>query len=179
MDKVQQFDLVLQNNLQSYFYDQLQVFNKKFIGPLSTETIHYSSQVMNRFGESEEYFDITEEGRVRDKTLGLKLLESANLSRSLQMRALQDIGDTSLFLCGYFAESLNNKIIDIRYHEDVGRIAYKRLNCFIPVLYEVPEFYNYLSKSFSRVTMVMNLVAQKLHADSEMMVLCIPDGEMT
>ena len=126
------------------------------------EMIHYSSKVMERFSESEKYFNITEGGRVQEKTLGIKLLNASSLTRSLQIRELQDIGDTSLFLCGYFSESLNNKLISTRYYEDVGRISYERLNYFISSIYDVNQFYYSFARSFTQVTIIMNLVAQKL-----------------
>lgn len=162
MDSKKNKELVLESNLQSYFFDQLQDFNKKSTIPLPLEMIHYSSKVMERFSESEKYFNITESGRVQEKTLGMKLLNASNLTKSLQIRELQDIGDTSLFLCGYFSESLNKKLVSTRYYEDIGRISYERLNDFIPSFYDVDRFYHSFAKSFSQVTVMMNLVAQKL-----------------
>ena len=155
-------ELVLESSLQSYFFDQLQSFNNKSTTPLPLEMIHYSSKVMERFSESDKYFNITEDGRVQEKTLGMKLLNAANLSKSQQIRELKDIGDTSLFLCGYFSESLSKKLISIRYYEDVGRISYERLNCFVPSVYNVERFYYSFARLFTHITLIMNLVAQKL-----------------
>src|SRR5690606_17928647 len=79
-----------------------------------------------------------------------------------QVRVLRDIGDTALFLCGFFSDSLNGKIIDTSYYQQIGCLAYQRLNHLVPDVYEMPSFYSQLSKSFAGVTMLMNIVAEKM-----------------
>ena len=99
-------DFVLESSLQSYFYTQLQEFNKKSTEPLPNETIYYSSLVMDKFGDSGNYFE-TIEGKVREKVLGMKFLETSHMTREEKKRTLKDIGDTALLICGFFSESLN------------------------------------------------------------------------
>ncbi|PIP90663.1 MAG: hypothetical protein COW01_07420 [Bdellovibrionales bacterium CG12_big_fil_rev_8_21_14_0_65_38_15] len=154
-------ELILETSLQTFFFDELTQVNQKSSRPLPRETVHYSSIVLDQYGESGKYFE-TVEGKVRDKVLGLKLLETCHMSRSKQVRALRDIGDTALFLCGFFSDSLNSKIIDTSYYQQVGCSAYRKLNHLVPEFYETPSFYEQLSKSFSGVTMLMNIVAEKM-----------------
>ncbi len=161
----QKDNLILESSLQSFFFDQLNDLNKKSSSPLPGETIYYSSLIMDRFGEAVEYFDVTEEGRVREKTLGVKLLETGSMSRTMQKRAYRDIGDTALFLCGYFSESLNKKIIDTSYYQEIGQIAYSRLNSIIPQAYEVPKFFGRLSETFEKIAMMMNVVSKQNNMD--------------
>lgn len=152
--------LVLESSLQTFFFDELLKVNQKFQAPLPNETIFYSSLVMDRFGMSHEYFE-TVDGKVREKTLGLKLLESSHLSRRDQQRELKDIGDTALFLCGYFSESVNEKILDIKYYRDVGQMAYRRLDGFVPAFYDIQDFYKQLSDQFDTLTELMNIVQKE------------------
>ncbi|TNF24855.1 MAG: hypothetical protein EP319_17560 [Deltaproteobacteria bacterium] len=161
----QKDNLILESSLQSFFFDQLNDLNKKSSSPLPGETIYYSSLVMDRFGEAVEYFDVSQEGRVREKTLGVKLLEASSLSRTMQKRAYRDIGDTALFLCGYFSESLNKKIIDTSYYQEVGQIAYSHLNNIIPKAYEIPKFFGMISDTFEKITMMMNVVSKQNNMD--------------
>jgi hypothetical protein len=158
--------IILENSLQSFFFDQLQDVNKKSISPLMNETIHYSSMVMDQFGESGKLFELNE-GRVREKILGLKLLESTNMSRVEQRRVLRDIGDTALFVCGFFSPSLNNKIVDSKYYQDLGQIAYQRLNSIEPESYKIKSFYSILSQSFGQLTNIMSVIAQRMAEISE------------
>lgn len=159
-------DLVLETSLQSFFFDELTRVNQKSSRPLPRETVYYSSLVLDQYGESGKYFE-TIEGKVREKVLGVKLLESCHLPRAKQVRELRDIGDTALFICGFFSDSLNTKIIDTSYYQQLGRSAYQRLNHLVPDVYEIPSFYEKLSKSFSGVTMLMNIVAEKMTKPDE------------
>ncbi|MBC7713619.1 MAG: hypothetical protein H7177_09780 [Rhizobacter sp.] len=130
------------------------------------ETIFYSSIVMDNFGDSSKLFEQVN-NKAREKILGIKLMESSQFPKEKQKHILKDIAETSLFICGYFADSLNRKIIDAKYYEDLGKIAYTRLNSFSPEAYDVPSFYQLMARQFSDVTLLMNLVAQKYSKDSD------------
>jgi len=152
--------LILNASLQTFFFDQLQSANKKSQVQLPNETIYYSSLVMDKFGHSHEYFE-TVDGRVREKVLGIKLLESTHLSRKEQQRELKDIGDTALILCGFFSDSINEKkLLDFKYYRDIGQTAYNRLDGFIPSFYDVDSFYSSLSRQFDLLTNLMQIVQQ-------------------
>ena len=158
--------LILDANLQVFFYEHLQDFNSRSLSPLPTETIFYSSQVMDNFGNSNKFFEQVD-GKAREKILGIKLMESSQFPREMQKTILKDIAEMSLLVCGYFYDSLNKKIIDVKYYEDIGRIAYSKLDSFCPSLYEVPSFYNNMASSFSDVTMLMSLVSKKYSDNSD------------
>ncbi len=158
--------LILDANLQVFFYEHLQNFNSRSYVPLPTETIFYSSLVMDSFGNSDKFYEQVD-GKAREKILGIKLMESSQYSKEMQKTILKDIAETSLLICGYFHDSLNKKIIDVRYYEDIGKIAYTRLNTFCPSAYDVPSFYHKMATDFSEVTTLMSLVSKKYSADSD------------
>lgn len=158
-------EIILETSLQSFFFDQLHELNRKSSRPLSQETIYYSSTVLDKFSESNNYFE-TVEGRIREKILGLKLLESQSESKLKQKKILSDIGDTALFMCGYFSQSLNTKIVDSKYYSNLGISAYQRLNHLEPDFMEVPSFYLKLSGSFSAITDLISAVAHKLNKEN-------------
>lgn len=155
----------LESSLQTFFYDQLQEFNKKSLEPLPNETIYYSSLVMDRYGEAKEYFE-TSEGKVRDKVLGIKLLEASRMAKEERKRVLKDIGDTALIICGFFSDSLNKKIIDTRYYQDLGQSAYSQLNSVVPSFYDIPSFYSLIAGQFQSLTTVMGLVSERTFGHS-------------
>lgn len=156
----------LESSLQSYFFGQLQDINEKSQEPLPTETIYYGSLVMDKFGDASKYFE-KEEGKVRDKILGIKLLQTSQMSREERKRTLKDVGDTALLICGFFSDSLNKKILDTKYYQELGQTAYRRLNHEVPQAYDVPSFFELISVRFDQLTTVMNLVsAQTLGNDS-------------
>ncbi len=121
---------------------------------------------MEQFESSENYFEKTEEG-LREKILGIKLLEVCNLPPTQAKRTLKDVGDTALFLCGFFSESLNRKLIDEKYYHDIGRMAYERLNPLVPNYYEKESFYKILSLNFSYLVTLLGIVSKRSKLSSE------------
>lgn len=169
-------NLVLESSLQSFFFDRLQEVNRKSSRPVSNESIFYLSIVLDQFQESEKLFE-EEEGRIREKVLGIKLMESTQLPESQMKRSLREIGDTALFVCGYFYDSLNSKMIDAGYYENLGQIAYQRLDNFFPKAYEVPAFYNKLSQRFNDLTNLVSIISKEVFSNdpNEMAYLIISD----
>lgn len=152
--------LILEKSLQGYFFQQLQEINKNSSAPLPKETIHYSSEVLGQFGDSENFFE-SAEGKIQEKILGIKLMEVGSHSEAQAKRVLKDVGDTALFICGYFAESFKRKIVDVKYYENIGKIAYNRLDGLIPSAYERDSFYKHLSLNFENLTVMIKIVSIK------------------
>ncbi len=152
--------VIIETSLQSFFYSELQHFNEKFLEPLPNEAIYYSSLVMDHFGDATRYYE-NSEGKLRDKILGVKLLKSSGLPKEERKRELKDIGDTALILCGYFSASLNKKIIDVGYYQELGQMAYRQLNNVVPMAYDVPCFFDGISNRFQKLSEVIALVSQK------------------
>ena len=48
-------------------------------------------------------------------------------SPKIASRALRDVGDTTLYLSGFFAESLQRKLVDVDYYITIGGSAYGQL----------------------------------------------------
>lgn len=154
-------------DLRSFFFQNLDEINNKSLCPVPQETIFYSSEVMGKFAHSEVYFEITE-GRMREKILGMKLLEASSLSRDEQKRVYQDVGDTALMVCGYFAESVTKKkILDTSYYMQLGTMAYSHLNSVVPRHMDVPSFFNVLASSFVPLTSLISMLASRDRYDHE------------
>ena len=153
--------LIFEKSLQSYFFKELEELNKHANPQLPIKASHYSSLVMEQFETSENFFEKTE-GKLREKILGIKLLEVNNLPLPQAKRSLKDVGDTALFLCGFFSESLNRKLIDEKYYHDLGKMAYNRLDSI------EPSFYKIISSNFDMLTVLINLVSKKSKMINEM-----------
>ena len=169
-------NLVLESSLQGFFFDRLQEVNKKTSRPVSNESIYYLSLVLDQFGESAKLFE-EEQGRLKEKVLGVKLLESSYLPETQRKRCLKEIGDTALFVSGYFYESLNSKLIDVGYYENLGQIAYKNLDGFFPKAYEVQSFYKNLSQRFNCLTNLVSVISREVFSNdmNEMPYLIVSD----
>lgn len=167
-------NLILENSLQVFFYDLLQDFNQKSLRPLPNEMIYYASLVMDNLGNSDKYFEEVE-GKVREKVLGLKLLESYQLSREKQKLSVRDIGETALLLCGYFSESLNKKIIDTKYYSEIGMRAYGLLDSHVPTAFGTPGFFRKVSTHFFDITQLITLVSKKNEHDPDQFFLIVSE----
>jgi hypothetical protein len=154
-------------DLKSFFFQSLDELNNKSLCPVPQAAIFYSSVVLDRHALSETYFE-EEEGRLREKILGTKLLEATAMTREEQRRTYQEVGDTALMLCGYFAESVTRKkILDTGYYQQLGYTAYSRLNGLVPRHMEMPSFFGVLASSFVPLTTLIGMLASRDRFDND------------
>lgn len=59
--------------------------------------------------------------------LALKLARALESGGSEQRASLKEIGDVSLFISGFFADSLRRKLVDVDYYVSIGGCAYNAL----------------------------------------------------
>ena len=62
-----------------------------------------------------------------DTPLGVLYLRALHSSRHERLRLLRSMGDSALFVSGFFAESLDHKLADLGYYRTMGGRAYARL----------------------------------------------------
>jgi hypothetical protein len=114
-------------NLREFFKDTLHGALEKRHLTVEDQTEHYVVNLLTLFSRSEELYDTTAEGR-RLKPLVVMLSEALEArSEGDRNRGLQRLGDVSLFVAGFFAQSFARKLIDIDYHIAMGGRAYGAL----------------------------------------------------
>jgi len=158
--------IILQTNLQGFFFEGLNALNKKSLCPVPESAIFYSSDVLDKFALSQDFFEVTE-GKVREKILGMKLLEASHLTREEQKRVYKDVADMALMVCGYFAESRQKKIVDAQYYAQIGKMAYTQLNSISPSFLDIPSFYHMFATCFESMTTLMSIMASQGKAGNE------------
>ncbi len=111
-------------NLKEYFKDALHGALASQQLSVEDQTEHYVVNLLTLFSRSEALFDQTAEGP-RVKPLVVMLSEALEApSAGDRNRNLQRLGDVSLFVAGFFAQSFACKLIDIDYHIVMGGRAY-------------------------------------------------------
>ena len=168
--KTDEKQIFIEHNLQNYFFENLSRFNATLSTPLTEETIFYSSQVLNTMAKSDNFFEILENGEIREKMLGVKFLESWQLPKGEQKSELKDIGDTSMCLCGVFTDNLSNKIVDQSYYIKLGRTAYSKLNALVPDFLGIPNFYKGLSEQFETIVHILSLFTRDFFKDQQCII---------
>ena len=63
----------------------------------------------------------------RSETMAEKLLKAINSGQSEKQELLKKLGDTTLYVSGFFGDSFKRKIIDIDYYVEIGGCAYGSL----------------------------------------------------
>jgi hypothetical protein len=114
-------------NLREFFKDALHGALEKQQLAVEDQTEHYVVNLLTLFARSEALYDSTSEGP-RLKPLVVMLSEALEApSAGDRNRNLQRLGDVSLFVAGFFAQSFARKLIDIDYHIAMGGRAYAAL----------------------------------------------------
>lgn len=60
--------------------------------------------------------------------MALRLAEAVNAAGAKQRQSLRQIGDLSLFMSGFFADSFQRKLVDVDYYASIGGTAYATLS---------------------------------------------------
>ncbi len=63
-----------------------------------------------------------------DEPLGVKLVEALESNGVRQRTALKQVGDASLFISGFFSDSLRRRLVDVDYYATIGGQAYHALS---------------------------------------------------
>jgi hypothetical protein len=104
--------------------------------------------------------------------LAVRLADVLGAGGLRQRSALREIGDASLFVSGFFGESLNRKIVDIDYYVSIGGYAYNTLSrvesdTFSPVFAELADkfvgFVDVLSEVSERTSCTSNADLLRLY----------------
>jgi hypothetical protein len=166
--------LVAVTNLREFFHDSVQTALRKQQVAVDDHTEHYVVNVLTMFARSDELYERTPEG-TRLKPLAHMLAAAAEAPTPQQRdQALRRLGDVSLFIAGFFAQSFARKLIDIDYHIAMGGRAYGTLaesarnsirgQAFSAVFLE-------LAQKFQRLVDVLNDVAEMAHEHSDKDIL--------
>jgi hypothetical protein len=114
-------------NLREFFKDSVHGALEKQRVAVEEQTEQYVVNLLTLFARSEALYETTPEGP-RLKPLALMLCDALEApSVSLRNRALQRLGDVSLFIAGFFAPGFAARLIDIDYHIAMGGRAYGAL----------------------------------------------------
>jgi hypothetical protein len=105
----------------------------------------------------------------QDEPLALKLARAMEAAGATRRDALRSVGDVSLFVAGFFSDSLNRKLVDVDYYVKLGGRAYESLShfereTFAPVFAE-------LAGSFLAFVDVLNDVSERCTVTSNANVL--------
>jgi hypothetical protein len=104
--------------------------------------------------------------------LGMRLLQALERGGTQQRTSLKEIGDVSLFVSGFFSDSLRRRLVDVDYYVAIGGQAYNALSrvetdTFSPVFAELADnfvaFVDVLSEVSERSSCATNADLLRLY----------------
>jgi hypothetical protein len=122
-------------NLREYFHEALHGALERQHLAVEDQTEHYVVNLLTLFSRADALFEQPPEGAhgatdrgTRLKPLVVMLTEALEATTpGDRHRGLQRLGDVSLFVAGFFAQSFARKLVDIDYHIAMGGQAYSAL----------------------------------------------------
>jgi hypothetical protein len=101
---------------------------------------------------------------VDDEPLALKMANAIHASPDERVRHLKEVGDTSLYVSGFFADSLQRKLVDVDYYIKIGGAAYGELSRYFRLYRHsgvFGEVYDELGAKFSQFVDVLAEISER------------------
>ena len=103
--------------LESFFWGKLGEVLKERSVEVQPATEHYLVRLLSTRATQP----------VDDTPLALKLLAAREAHAAERRRQLREVGDTSLFVSGFWGESFSRRLVDVDYYIGLGGTAYGEL----------------------------------------------------
>lgn len=113
---------------QDFFAEELRSVMGKHQVSAHEDSFNYLVHLLVRSIESEKFFVKRPDGKLDNNFLVEIYSESLQGDAVKKRAALQRLGDICLVISGFFAESLQRKLVDIGYYFGMGGSAYKQLS---------------------------------------------------
>ncbi len=99
--------------------------------------------------------------RLTDEPLGPKLAQPG-AEAGERVKTLKQVGDTSLYVAGFFAESLTRSLVDVDYYMGIGQSAYAQLARSLGAQATLTEVYEELAEKFPQFVDVLAQVRKRV-----------------
>lgn len=103
-------------------------------------------------------------------TLAESFLKARNSELYIKNNILKNLADKTLYICGYFGDSLNRKLVDVDYYVDMGEMAYKELSASTREEGLASVYFDY-SKRFVKYVDVLTHISEYSFVKSDNSVL--------
>jgi hypothetical protein len=100
--------------------------------------------------------------RLTDEPLGPKLAQLPdNGDAGERVKTLKQVGDQSLYVAGFFSESLSRSLVDVDYYVGIGQSAYAQLAKSLGGQKTITEVYEELAEGFPKFVDVLAEVRKR------------------
>ncbi len=135
----------------------------------------YVVDVLKHYLIVENLFDEEDTaGKKTRKTMAEMYMSANQLGGRIRAEKLKKVGDTSLYISGFFSDSFQRKIIDVDYYVDMGKMAFGSLAQDVGEDTFAKLFHD-LSEQFLNLVDVLALISQKAKMTDEENILRMMD----
>lgn len=141
----------------------------------------YMVHLLQHYLDAKNLFDpeFDETGRKVPNTLAEMYLHANNAEdQSVRVELLKKLGDRSLYVSGFFGDSLQRKIVDVDYYVNMGGVAYATLASCVREDTSA-KVYATISKRFIDFVDVLTYISHSSFIKSNESVLRLYDKYMT
>ena len=161
-------------NLRDYFRESMDAAIDKQGVDVDPHATHYVVNLLTLFARSEDLYE--DHGQAYGlKPLALMMVDAVDAPTVEQRNfALQRIGDVSLFIAGFFADSLAHKLVDLDYYIYMGGNAYGSLSDEMRGTLRgkvLADIYRELARKFQTVVDILNEVRDGARHSSDIDLL--------
>jgi hypothetical protein len=121
---VRKMDLTLVAQPQDFFRELVTGALGRQQIAVKPETEFYLVNLLGQFITTDRLYSTDQQGGVREESLALMLKEAYEAQPPIRTKLFRRIGDVSLYVGGYFQQSLNRKVVDVDYYIEIGGRAY-------------------------------------------------------
>lgn len=157
--------ILTETSVQEYFRELLGEARERQKVQVAEVTEYYLVNLLAQFTDVERLFDREPDGTLQQEPLALILARALEAGRDEQVRALRKLGDTSLYVTGFFFDSLEKKLVDARYYMAMGNLAYSSLARVEGG--PLAGLYEELALKFGAIVDVLNEVSERLSLSSQ------------
>lgn len=144
----------------SFFAEELRTVMEKHQLSAQGEAFNYLVHLLVRSIESDKFFVKRPDGKLDNNFLVEIYNESLGADLNVKKAALQRLGDICLVISGFFAESLQRKLVDVGYYFGMGGTAYKQLST-LQLNASMRSCYGELSDKFQPFSNVLNEMSER------------------
>jgi len=146
--------------LMEYFKEAVENATERLRVDISDETEFYVVDLLFRYAHAEAL--VTRHLNTETGTFAELFLKSQEQNGDRRALILKYIGDTTLFLAGFFSDSFQRSLVDIDYYASLGRASYHNLLDLLTarvIQWRLEDVFDELSQKFVQVMDILGEVA--------------------
>lgn len=138
----------------------------------------YLIEILEHYLDAQNLFEkneTDESGKRKPNTLAELYLTAANAEARQKIELLKKLGDKSLYISGFFGDSLQRKIVDLDYYVNMGGSAYNTLSKTVNRKDPLRDVFETISKRFVDFVEVLTYISQNSMVSNNQSLLRLYD----